>query len=363
MDRAKSACAACRQTIVICASYAVASLGVRQRTHASWPGNQMAFGIEIDEALPGGLARCVAEQVGVARRQLRRRDAGIHEGIHDARRAIRRARAVLALLRPQLQPAQWRHCVGALREAGRQLSPLRDAQSVIEVVEAHAEDDGVQIDGAARVDIVAALRRRRTRIMGRAARALDDADALLSAVPGIAGPAFVDFDAGALAAGMRDGHRRLRRSLRRALARPADEAALHRFRQAARLHWLQLELLQSAGPAVLAPLAAEVKKLSQMLGAERDLHLLAACLRRRRSPAPGSVQRAEVLAAIDARRADLRRRSLRLGAVVCAERSRAFAARVLAMRAALLDASPAAAAAASSTAHGARGAHKRTGRP
>jgi CHAD domain-containing protein len=292
----------------------------------------MAFRFDNDDDLPRALARVIVEQCGVARGHLARGGADRHAGIHDARRAIRRARAAQALLRARLGRGEWESVSADLREAGRLLSPLRDAQSMIEAIEEHLEQAGVPLDPAARRRLLAALRRRRDRIVGAGATAIAQSDAALARAAAAAGDDVAGFDAAALAAGLALGRARLGRALRRARGAGEDADGLHRLRQCARAHWLQIELLVPAWPGLLGALAGEAKKLSQALGEERDLQMLDAWLARRRAELPGSRGVAQVRADIARLRQALRERGLRQAARLCMESPRRFGRNLATLR-------------------------------
>ena len=103
-------------------------------------------------------ARCRRALIGdieEARRALRLRHPS-DESVHAARKAIKRARAALRLLRGTLGEASYQHENAALRDAGRRLSPLRDAKSMAEMFRAlrerhvsrlrHAQSLAAQLD-------------------------------------------------------------------------------------------------------------------------------------------------------------------------------------------------------------------------
>jgi CHAD domain-containing protein len=293
----------------------------------------MAFRIENHESLPQGLAGAIAEQCMAARGHLARQGADLHAGIHDARRAIRRARAAQALLRPMLDRDGWTRVSADLREAGGALSPLRDAQSMIEAIEEHLEDAGVVLDARARRGLLAALRRRRDRIVGAGAAAIAQADVALARAAGAAAADAAAFDADAMTAGLAFGRARLARAMREVERAPDDADALHRLRQRARAHWLQLELFVPAWPAVLGAFAGEAKKLSQLLGTERDLQLLDAWLGRRRSVLPGSRSLASVRADITRLREDLKAHAMQIAMRLCSRPARRFGRHLAALRA------------------------------
>lgn len=297
----------------------------------------MAFLLDPAEPLQQAMQRAFAEQVAAAQAQLARPPAEVHAAIHDARRAMRRARAVQALLRPGLDREAWAACSASLREAGARLSPLRDAQSVVEAIEGHLADAGVVLDDAARGRLLRSLRARRDRIVGAASASLTAARGqLVRAASEGPGP-LEGFDEKALALGLESGRRRLDRALRAALADAEDGERLHRLRQRARVHWLQLELVASAWPAVLGACAAEAKRLSQALGDERDLLLLDGWLARRRAPIPGQRPLATLRDDVSALRERLRTRAFRIAARIATESPRRFARRVVALRAAARD--------------------------
>lgn len=294
----------------------------------------MAYRIERGEPLPDALRRVFVEQVSEAGRLLAEAPQGIHAAIHDARRAMRRARALQALLRAGLDDAQWAACSGTLREAGAQLSPLRDAQSMVEAIEGHLQEAGIELDEAARARWLRSLRARRDRIVAAGAAAVQAARAALARAAGEAADGFAGFDERALARGLAAGRRRLDRAFGAAQRAPHDGDALHRLRQRARVHWLQLELVAPAWPAVLGAQAAETKRLSQSLGDERDLQLLDGWLAQRRAPLPGGRTLPAVRADIAALRARLRARAFRLAARIGAEPPGRFARRIRSLRAA-----------------------------
>ncbi len=288
----------------------------------------MAFRIAVDEVLAHALPRAIGEQIDIARGHLRRCGAELHEGIHDARRAIRRARAAMELLRPQLDKSAWTSLGAGIADAGRSLSPLRDAQSVIEVVEEQLRDAAVKLPAPALQRLMASLRRRRGQLTRRSPILIATADAALAAAPHGLHEAFAEFDEAGLAKGIRLGRRRLRDAMRVAQSAEPAADALHRFRQRARTHWLQLELLSEAWPAVLEAQAAESKRLSQLLGSVRDLRLLSSVITRlhggsRRSPGLARIEKQ-----IERLRAQQLEGAFALAALVCAESGAALAERI-----------------------------------
>ena len=236
--------------------------------------------------------------------------------IHDTRKRIKRARAVLALLGHALTDQDRIDCDGELRAAGRVLSELRDA-----TVMARTE---------ARVRALAGLPPvpRRTRIPGQEALGRErgrKAHAHLVAAAArlsdarVLGRGWARLGPGVRAVYRRGRHRRPPREAE------ASSERLHAWRRHAKRLWHVLELFESVNPRRIGPAIADARRLSQTLGEEHDLAMLAAQIRRRR---PRTDDDAGMLHVIADRRTRLTRRALRLGAKVYDERARSFEKRL-----------------------------------
>jgi hypothetical protein len=89
----------------------------------------MALRLRHRESDADGLLRIVLEQLDAAKRALEENGAVLSgAAVHRARRCLRKSRAALRLLRQDGRQAGWARCAGDLRDAGRLLSPVRDAQ-------------------------------------------------------------------------------------------------------------------------------------------------------------------------------------------------------------------------------------------
>jgi CHAD domain-containing protein len=113
-----------------------------------------------------------------------------------------------------------------------------------------------------------------------------------------------------------------KRGRRLAVAVEADATteALHAWRRHAQRYWHVLEMFEVVNPARLAPIIGDARRLSDLLGEDHDLAMLA---ERLRSPR-GRPQTRDVvlLRAIDERRARLGRRASKVGSKVYADRAR-----------------------------------------
>jgi len=196
-------------------------------------------------------------------------------GIHEARKACKRLRSLLRLMRPALGDT-YRTQNLRLRDAGRALSARRDAA----VLRATARSIGVgmpsgmppQRDGGATAARAVKLLQAQRRAVGRWAP-----DALTRE---------------ALDEALVEGYRRARRAGARARRHPRAEL-LHEWRKQVKHHRFQCEAVASARPQLL-PRAHALDDLGEILGRHHDLELLAGELQRhpQRFDGPASVLRA-----------------------------------------------------------------------
>lgn len=123
---------------------------------------------ESGQAIGQQLHDLTAEQLTLAAKHLARLDEDIHRGVHEARKSMRRARAVLALGRKTLG-RQARHLSEAIGRLGRGLSPLRDAQALVETLERLSRKEAA-LDAVIPQAIDAAKQRRTQVLAGVLAR-------------------------------------------------------------------------------------------------------------------------------------------------------------------------------------------------
>lgn len=252
-------------------------------------------------------------------RQVEEAAAGIDRSptpavVHDTRKRIKRARAALALLRPALTEQTFADCDGQLRAAGRTLASMRDATVV-----ARSE---ARMRKRAGLPVAAARARRPATVDPERAR---EAHAhLLAAADRLSRTRVIGGGWGRLGPGVRAVYRRGRRRRPEAAARPSTER-LHAWRRHVKRLWHALELFEAVHPARIGLAIADARRLSQALGEDHDLAMLAGQIRRRRPRTPDDDV---VLRAIADRRARLTRRALALGERVYDERARAFERRL-----------------------------------
>lgn len=195
------------------------------------------------------------------------------ELVHELRKNVKKTRALLRLVRPGFDAFAKENA--ALRDAGRMISALRDADVLAATFEAVA----------ARVwlppDVLEAVR---ARVITRAP-AIADPDGLLAAhaeaiarIDARARKWKLDADGfDAIEAGLERSWADAQKAMRAARAAPSG-AALHRWRKRVKDHWYHARLLQPIWPQMMAPHIAAAETLGEMLGDARDLAFLVARL-------------------------------------------------------------------------------------
>jgi CHAD domain-containing protein len=241
----------------------------------------MSYRLTLTEPLGDEVRRVAHEQLGNAVAGLRDDSADRVAAVHDARKSIKKTRALVRLARPAL-PAEVRRTENAaLRDAGRLLSGTRDA----DVLRATLDDLAEREVGRVSQGSIALAHEILDRRVQDGADADGDAGGPAAAAAGaleavvgrVEGWPLDDADAAALRKGAVEAYRRGREALT-AVRRDPSVEALHDWRKRVKDLWYHQRLLRELWPAVLKAQAAETKRLSEDLGDDHDLAMLAAAL-------------------------------------------------------------------------------------
>jgi CYTH domain-containing protein/CHAD domain-containing protein len=283
------------------------------------------FGLRTGELLGDGLRRVVRGQIDAASDQLRGQQGGDPaEAVHEVRKSFKRIRATLKLARDELPPDVYEREIAAFRDAGRQLSGARDAQVLIETLDDLCERYAQEVPpcgfSGMRDLLVAELA-----VAESAARNADATDALLAdlslARRRLARWRFEHEDPAALAGGFERIYRGGQRALRAAGADPSDER-LHEVRKRTKELWHAAEILSHVAPAQTAKLIRLAHPLSDVVGEDHDLAVLAARVRGRPDCFAEAAEQRGLQMLIARRRKKRQRRAGRLGARLYRPRAR-----------------------------------------
>jgi CHAD domain-containing protein len=214
-------------------------------------------------------------ELALARECLGQRGRCVHEGVHQARKSIRRTRAMLALGGGALGPGGTL-IDRELRRLNRRLSPLRDAHALVETLDRL----GIKARNAQAREALAAARKvagRRRSAMARQptfAHALAEAQAVLATLQAaLEGLPWGSVTVPVLVEATDAAAHKARRARQHALARDGAED-WHRWRRSMRRLSQQQRAVAAAGLAL--PSDGFDKHLTEQLGVLQDLSLLVA---------------------------------------------------------------------------------------
>jgi len=317
----------------------------RERRRARRRRRERRLGLAPGEPLADGLQRMALVQVDVALQALGGGDGGApsEKGVHEARKALKRLRALLRLLRGELGERAYARESATLREIARRLSEARDAAVMLATLDAlitrhprrlgrrggvrelrrrlAAEHERLRqqtlADAATRAEVLGELHAFRWRVAAWS----------LPASPGLE---LVGDD---LARLYRQGRKRYRRAAR---DKGNRMIAMHQWRKRVKDLRYAVEMLDRRGSEQrLRKLSSSADELSELLGDEHDLAVFAERLRagarrhgRDQTWKCGRGTRKVLLRAIAARRRVLRKRALRQGRRLFREKPKQLVRRV-----------------------------------
>jgi CHAD domain-containing protein len=363
-------------TVAVGVGVALARIERERRESRERRSRERRFGLLAHERVGDGLRRIALAQLDIAIEALQR-DGGRspEQRVHEARKALKRLRALLRLLRARLGETAYERDSGAVRDAGKRLAQARDAAVLHDTLEALLARHPRKLAKRSGVRRLSAqLQAERERASARAlsdgatrSAALEQLCALRVRVTHweLSDASGVEALEPALGELYGKGRRRMRRV--RAAKRDQSGRKLHEWRKRVKDLRYATELVQRelAGKRLRDPLgvksgkrkrqresrlvrkqagrlraiAKRADELGELLGEEHDLAVLAERVRAEAEPGGaatlGKRSRKALLQAIAKRRARLRKRALRDGERLYGHGRKQFVARV--RRAAALE--------------------------
>jgi len=285
----------------------------------------MAYRFEQRESVTDGLRRIAGEQIGKAIAELYDSDLDHHETVHQFRKRGKKIRGLIRLVRPALggtyeQENRW------FRDEARRLSRVRDAEALIETVDALRTDTPSNKDGEILNRVREQLTRRRQQIADEWVDlndALEDlAIRLQSAKQRVADWRLDGSSFDAIAGGLQKTYRRGRRAFLKARRRRSSKR-LHEWRKRTKYHWYHMRLLRDVWKPVLMARINELDRLSDLLGDDHDLAVFRQTLLRETTSRFGTPEDIErLMGLMHQRRCQLQRDAYCLGGRILAEKPR-----------------------------------------
>src|SRR5262249_13448651 len=103
----------------------------------------MSFELRADERLSGGIHRIAKSEIEKIREYVGGSSAGSSdEMVHEARKGLKRLRAMLRLVRPAIGRKVYRSESITFRDAARPLSEVRDAKILVETLDKVVKSNG-----------------------------------------------------------------------------------------------------------------------------------------------------------------------------------------------------------------------------
>jgi CHAD domain-containing protein len=286
----------------------------------------MALELENGEDIGPALQRVIKE---LAKKSIAlMRQPRSEEAVHTTRKNIKKSRAMLRLMRSVLDD-EFTRDNRLLRNAGRQLAPVRDAEVLVETITALRKLCTTETTRRA-------FRRSRARLMPKTNTVHDSLRNLPARKAAAELNKFLKdarkwpFDSigqDDLIENLAQVYKKGRRARQLAASHPSIEN-LHEWRKRVKDLWYAVRLLKPTWPAAMAALGAELERLSDHLGDDHDLAMLRERLDSANSSGALTEDFSVLRDVLDARRSDLQKSAMPLGRRLYVETPRAFARRI-----------------------------------
>jgi CHAD domain-containing protein len=273
----------------------------------------MAFRIRKEESVKKGLRRILNKETTSAIEVLTS-NAQSDEAVHEARTSIKKLRAVLGMIRKDV-PDVANHDLERLRRAGRLLSPMRDADALLET----ARDLCRRYPGALSERTCAEFRRRLATRKQHANRTASRDQTQRKAAKTLRGlrKSAKDWDLktarfARIAKRLEESYRSARKAM--AQAQKKQQASdFHQWRKRSKDLWYRLRLFEELMPTLRREIA-DLKRLETWLGEDHNLLVLRTQVVGDRALQQDRPAVAAVTSRAEHRQTQLRRSALSLGA-------------------------------------------------
>ena len=277
-------------------------------------GDARRFRLRDGESAPNGIQRIACGQLDMSIERLDgETDEDTGTAVHETRKSLKRLRTTVRLARDELGEDVYRRENVGFRDAGRRLAGARDSQVLLETLAAVSDRDGAARDGCT------PLRRTLSAQHAAAQKNLQEGEAVGEVVSELreARARVPEWplegeSLDALAPGFKRLYRRGRRAYRKARDEPSSEN-LHELRKRVKDLWYAAQIVRPAARKRMKRTARKAHRLSDLIGEEHDLALLAERAAQRRDRFDDDAAADDLAERIERRRAELRSDALELG--------------------------------------------------
>lgn len=286
------------------------------------------------EPLAVGVKRVTMEQLELAASGFFDGESEFGTAVHESRKAIKRTRSLLRLVRGELSDRVYEYEDGSLSETGRMVSEVRSAAAAVEAASVIRDLYGDLLAEGTFVEMIQRLSQRRDiielrtledpKLVGRVVRNLERAYNRYASWP-------TDQDArevygmgirdsfSAIEPGLRSTYKTGRVEMVKAYESPSAHR-FHQWRKRAKYLRHQMEFLAPLWPEVIVGTAMTLERLGLILGEDHDLAELLALLRERSDLCPNPRERSLFSALAAQRRSELHVAAEILGRRIYAEK-------------------------------------------
>ena len=291
----------------------------------------MPYRLKDSNAVAEEIERIVTDQIDRAVDEIDDGTLDPHVAVHQVRKRCKKIRAVLRLARDPLGKDDTFAVENArYRDIARELSTLRDAEALIATHDALTTDlqnPDVLIECAAVRGRLTTRRRDLAEEAGNLADKLQAARGkLLEGRARVPEWSWRVRNFQGLEPGLRLTYRRGRRAMDAAYRSLSDED-FHDWRKRVKYHWYACRLMRDIWPEMMDARRREAGELAELLGEDRDLGVYRTTLETETDWFGKNTSRDDILAAVDERRAGLRREATTLGRRLYAEKPKQLSAR------------------------------------
>ena len=291
----------------------------------------MSYRLEAQESISQGIKRIAIEQIEKAIDELSVTDElGIDEAVHQARKRLKKVRAVIRLVRDRLGKETYQQENTRFRDLGRTLANLRDSRVQIETLDNLTEHFADTVEAEAFTDIRRELRvdyRREYQSILEQNIAVSLKKKLKDTIADIDNWVIEADDWSAVDSSLKRVYKRGYKALDKAISQPTLEN-LHDWRKRVKYLRYQLRILRPIWYEVIGEWIEQTHDLSDYLGEDHDLALLKKLVSTQPERFDRENTKDTLIALIDRRQEELQSAAILLGKKIYTEKPKKFVNRL-----------------------------------
>ncbi len=276
------------------------------------------FQLLKSEPLADGVARVINELLDDAGAQLADKDIHPDTAVRDARKNVKKLRALLRLIRPALNNKTFKRHNNRLQRFGQQLGNTRVSAALPDTLQKLTDHFSVMLDDTALEPVRKSLARRHSLALQQQVSGLDltgTRKQLAGLAQQLAGLDLEQLSRKTLKTGIRKTCLRCQRALEKLRSSPTTQNS-HHFRRQVKSLWYQLRLLRKHTYIKPLRLTDTLRDIEQTLGQDNDLAVLIETLHDYPEISCNPVRRELLISLAETRRIVLLSRALRLATPV-----------------------------------------------